>query len=77
MSLNDELKGKHQAIKSQIPDLAEKFDEDTEKLIASRESAKQLGVGDKVPNFSLPDHKGNAVDLNDLLEKGPLQNPYS
>lgn len=72
MSLGEKLKEKHQMIKSQISELADKFDDDTEKLIASRENAKQLGVGDKVPNFSLPDHQGNAVELQELLEKGPL-----
>ncbi len=36
--------------------------------------AKQdvLGVGDSVPDFTLPDPKGNDVQLSQLLQKGPV-----
>ena len=33
---------------------------------------KALKVGDKVPDFSLPDTKGNSIPLSSYLEKGPL-----
>lgn len=29
-------------------------------------------IGDRLPPFLLPDHKGRLVDLNDLLQNGPL-----
>ena len=31
-----------------------------------------LAKGDKAPEFSLPDHDGNTVTLQSLLENGPL-----
>ena len=31
-----------------------------------------MRVGDKVPEFQLPDQQSNPVSLSDLLESGPL-----
>lgn len=33
---------------------------------------KALKVGDKVPEFNLPDSNGNLISLSSCLEKGPL-----
>ena len=33
---------------------------------------KSLKVGDKVPQFSLPDENGQVIDSDDLLYQGPL-----
>lgn len=31
-----------------------------------------IGIGDKIPDFQLPDQDGNAVRAHDLLGKGPV-----
>lgn len=44
----------------------------TEELIQSGIADKAIKVGEKLPEFSLPDDKGNLVSSKDLLAKGPL-----
>ena len=39
---------------------------------AGEESAKRISVGDKAPNFPLPDQSGKQQTLDDLLAKGSV-----
>lgn len=43
-----------------------------ERLRAEGAAARALNVGDRAPEFELPDHNGNLVRLADLLPRGPL-----
>ena len=43
----------------------------TEDQVKSGIADKALKVGDKAPNFSLPNLRGESVSLADLLAKGP------
>jgi peroxiredoxin len=44
----------------------------TRALIASRQAARALKVGDRAPAFSLPDAAGRTVHLAELLNSGPV-----
>ncbi len=41
-------------------------------LLAMLLGASTLKVGDKAPDFTLPDTEGHPVTLSKLLEKGPV-----
>lgn len=41
-------------------------------LMASGIAEQALGEGDTVPDFQLPNHRGETVSLSDLLADGPL-----
>ncbi len=41
-------------------------------LLAMLVGASQLKVGDKAPDFTLPDTENRPVRLSRLLEKGPV-----
>jgi hypothetical protein len=43
----------------------------TEDQVKSGITAKALKVGDKAPDFTLPNVRGKAVTLSNLLAKGP------
>ena len=43
----------------------------TEDQVKSGVAEKALKVGDKVPDFTLPNARGESVTLSDVLAKGP------
>ena len=43
----------------------------TEDQVKSGVADKALKVGDKVPDFTLPNARGESVTLSDVLAKGP------
>jgi len=43
-----------------------------EKLLASSIAANAVNLGDTAPDFSLPDIKGQTLNLNETLEQGPV-----
>ncbi len=44
----------------------------TEELGKSGIADRAINVGDRAPDFSLPNAEGNSVSSKDLLTKGPL-----
>ncbi|MCZ6468973.1 MAG: peroxiredoxin-like family protein, partial [Candidatus Dadabacteria bacterium] len=44
----------------------------TRRLVNSGIAEKSLKVGEKAPDFNLPNPKGESVNLHSLLEKGPV-----
>jgi peroxiredoxin len=56
----------------QIPEaVVEVLVRTTEDQVKSGVVDKALKVGDKAPNFTLPNLHGESVSLSDLLAKGP------
>ncbi len=53
------------------PDVIEVLVRTTEDQVKSGITAKALKVGDKAPDFTLPNVRGEAVTLSNLLAKGP------
>jgi len=72
MSLQEELKKKHQKIINDAPETAAAFDEDTAQNIQNGIGKKALKTGHQIPDFTLPDQLGRDVNSTELLNKGPL-----
>ena len=53
------------------PEIREVLVRTTEDQVKSGITAKVLKVGDKAPDFTLPNVRGEAVTLSKLLAKGP------
>ena len=53
------------------PEVVEVLVRTTEDQVKSGIAAKALKVGDKTPDFTLPNVRGEAVTLSNLLAKGP------
>lgn len=54
------------------PDKARDFQRGIDELAASGILESAVNVGDKAPNFLLPDMDGTQVSLEELLKKGPV-----
>ena len=54
------------------PEFMKGVDHEIEKAKAIQQGSHALAVGEKAPNFELPNHNGAAITLNELLSKGPL-----
>jgi len=72
MSLRDQLNDMHAKINSNVPEAAAAFDTDTDRFVESGNAPKGLKVGDKLPEFELPDQLGRIIKSTELLEKGAL-----
>jgi hypothetical protein len=58
--------------KNAPPEVVTALDAELRKLAESGIAKGALRVGEKVPDFSLPDPRGVAVTLSVLLRKGPV-----
>lgn len=63
---------KKDSIASRPPEVVEVLLGEVEKLVKSGMADKSIKPGEKMVEFSLPDEKGNLVNLKDLLAEGPL-----
>jgi hypothetical protein len=72
MSLQQELAAARADIAAKIPDLAAKFDADTDELVNRGVGTAGPKVGDTAPDFELLDQLGRTVRSTDLLAKGPV-----
>ena len=81
--MNDREAGLNNELKQQIadfqrerlpkmpPEVLEVLVRTTEDQVKSGITVKALKVGDKAPDFTLPNVRGEAVTLSRLLTKGP------
>jgi hypothetical protein len=73
MSLEETLRGMREASAKRIPaDKAAIMHRATEELRASGIMDRVIKVGDKLPEFALPNADGREVRSADLLARGPL-----
>ena len=73
MKLQEKLKElKQKTIDSRPPELVAVLLEETDKLVKSGIADKAIKKGVTLPEFTLPDEKGNLISSTDLLNKGPL-----
>lgn len=73
MKLQDKLDAmKKESMASKPPELVATMVQVTKDLIESGIAGKAIKVGEILPEFTLPDEKGNVVSSQDLLAKGPL-----
>ena len=73
MTLTDEIAAfEEEKQRTHDRDVLDMIDMTTADLVATGIAEKALGVGDKAPDFELPDANGNPVRLADLLAKGAV-----
>ena len=63
---------KKESIATKPPELITPLLQGTEELVKSGIADKAIKIGETLPEFTLPDAKGNLIGSKDLLEKGPL-----
>ncbi len=63
---------KQQSAAQMPPETLEIMKESLEEIEATGVRERVLRVGDSAPRFQLPNQDGNAVELNGLLEQGPV-----
>ena len=73
MSLQDTLDAMRASFESKLPpEVVNTMHHTTEELLQSGIMERVSKVGDRAPQFALPDHNGDMVDSEVLLSKGPL-----
>ncbi len=73
MSLKEKLYEISERSGEKIPDdVRHKMAQATQELKDSGQAERALGVGDKMPAFSLPNTKGAMISSSDLLKNGNL-----
>lgn len=63
---------KEEAIASRPPEVVKILFGEVENLVKEGIANNAIKAGETLPEFSLPDEKGNVVSTTDLLAKGPL-----
>ncbi|MDA2919441.1 AhpC/TSA family protein [Desulfobacterota bacterium AH_259_B03_O07] len=73
MSLQKELEERFNMVSQKVPqDILNTMLDVTRRLVESGIADNSLKVGDKVPDFNLPNAVGEEVRLKELLDKGPV-----
>ena len=73
MSLQDTLDAMRASFESKLaPEIVNTMHHATEELLQSGIMDRVSKVGDRAPQFSLPDQNGDMVGSSDLLSNGPL-----
>ena len=73
MKLQEKLNAmKKESIAGRPPEVVAVLLGEVEKLVQSGIADKAINVGERLPEFTLPDENGNLVSSKDLLAKGPL-----
>ena len=73
MKLQEKLNAmKKESVASRPPEVVEVLVGEVEKLVQSGIADKAMKSGGPLPGFTLPDEKGDLVNSNDLLARGPL-----
>src|ERR1700732_3408952 len=72
MSLQDDSSALRKNLEAEIGDKIKVLDRETEALLQSGIIKHSLQVGQKAPDFTLPNATGGEVSLSSLLKKGPV-----
>ena len=72
MSLQDDSSALRKNLEAEIGDKVKSLDRETEALLQSGIIKNSLQVGQKAPDFTLPNATGGEVSLSSLLKKGPF-----
>lgn len=72
LSLTDRLRVVAEAARTHKPWYAEAIDEFAARLRQVQVGSEAPQIGEKMPDFILPDHEGQLVRLEDVLKKGPV-----
>ena len=73
MSLQIELEEMYNGFTQKVPpEVLNLMLDTTRRLVDSGIAEKSLKVGEKAPDFNLPNPNGESVNLHTLLEKGPV-----
>jgi len=73
MSLQIELDELYRGFTKKVPpDVLNTMLDATRRIVDSGIAETSLKVGEKAPDFNLPNPSGESVSLNNLLEKGPV-----
>lgn len=73
MSLTDQLKALNEKGLAGLPeDVRQIMSQAMDEMLASGVVEAALGVGDSVPDFELPNAKGESVRFSELLANGPV-----
>ncbi|MDO6547024.1 peroxiredoxin-like family protein [Pseudoalteromonas carrageenovora] len=73
MSLKAQIDAYNVQKEAKLPaDVLALMDTTNEELIAQHIKDNALQIGAKVENFTLANHNGESIELNDLLNKGPV-----
>lgn len=63
---------KKESIAGRSPEVVAALLGEVEKIVKSGVAEKVIKIGDTLPEFILPDDKGNLISSKDLLAHGPL-----
>ena len=73
MTLQEKLSAmKNESLAKRPPEVVATMLQAVENLVQAGIADNAITVGEKLPDFSLPDEKGLLVSSKDLLAKGPL-----
>jgi hypothetical protein len=71
--LQQQIEQFQREVLSKIPaDIVTTLRSTTEDLVRSGIAERSLRIGDKAPDFALPNVRGEQVKLSDLLARGPV-----
>lgn len=73
MGLQEKLNAmKKKSIAKMPPEVVATLQKEIEKQVNSGMAERAIKPGETLPEFSLPDEKGNLVSSKDLISQGPL-----
>ena len=71
-TLREQTDAKIEAGRQKKPEFMQGVDDVINKAKAVKEGKDAIKIGEKAPNFELPNPEGKKISLNNLLEKGPV-----
>jgi len=71
-NLREQTNAKMAAGRKKNPEFMNGVDDIINKAKALQQGENALKVGQEAPNFEIPNHKGEIISLNSLLNKGPV-----
>lgn len=71
-SLGERLRFIADVVRTKGPDFMVEVDRFVSRLEAARAGASAPQLGDRMPGFTMPDHDGRLISLDELLSEGPV-----